>query len=155
MRSRLPLNLASRLVISHLIIGILSIGLISSIAAYFILDRGRREVESFLEDTAFLVANNLEPPMIAAAGNGQLTTPISDVLTQFFSERPEIRYFLFQMGGKLLATNDPKDPSINAAELPPEVFQALKGVDGDARRPDFNRQEAFYVAIPISHNNVV
>ncbi len=156
MRSRLPLNLTSRLVISHLIIGILSIGLISSIAAYFILDRGRSEVESFLEDTAFLVANNLEQPMIEANGNtNQLASVMSGVLGQFFYERPEIHYYLFETDGKLLVTNDQNDPSIKAASMPPEVFQALKGVDGDARRPEENGQEAFYVAIPIAHDNVI
>jgi two-component system sensor histidine kinase SaeS len=156
MRSRLPLNLTSRLVISHLIIGILSIGLISSIAAYFILDRGRNEVESFLEDTAFLVANNLEQPMMEANGDtSQLASVMSGVLGQFFSERPEIHYYLFQTGGKLLVTNDNQDPSLKSTTLPPEVLQALEGVDGDARRLEENGQEAFYVAIPISHDNVI
>ncbi len=156
MRSRLPLNLTSRLVISHLVIGVLSIGLISSIAAYFILDRGRSEVESFLEDTAFLVANNLEQPMMQANGNTtQLASVMSGVLGQFFYERPEIHYYLFQTDGKLLVTNDQKDPSISGTSVPPEVFQALKGVDGDARRPEESGQQAFYVAIPIAHGNVI
>ncbi len=156
MRSRVPLSLTTRLVISHLIIGILSIGLISSIAAYFILDRGRSEVESFLEDTAFLVANNLEQPMIGANGNNeQLASVMSGVLGQFFYERPEIHYYLYQTDGKLLVTNDKNDPSLSTTSMPPEVFQALKGVDGDARRPEQNGQEAFYVAIPILHNNVI
>ncbi len=155
MRSRLPSSLTSRLVLSHLIIGILSIGLISAIAAYFILDRGRREVESYLEDTAFLVANNLEQPMMEGGAENQMVSVMNNVLGQFFYERPAVHYYLFQPDGKLLATNDKKDPSIQGTAPPPEVAQALKGLDGDARHLEENGQEAFYVAIPISHDGVV
>jgi len=155
MKVRLPLSLTARLVISHLIIGVLSIGLISVIAAHFIIDRGRREIESFLENTAFLVSNNLEQPMIEASGNGQLTSVMNNVLSQFFYERPEIRYSLYQAGGKLLASNDLNDVGSNGSALPPEIFEALKGVDGEARRADATGQETYYIAIPISHNEII
>ena len=156
MKAPLPLSLTSRLVLSHLIIGILSIGLISSIAAHFIIDRGRREVESFLEDTASLVSNNMEQPMIDNAGSGQLSALMSGILSQFFSERPEIKFSLYQVDGKLLATNDKNDVgSLNSNTPPPEVNTALKGVDGEDRRLDANSQENYYVAIPISHEDKV
>ena len=156
MISRLPLSLTTRLVLSHLIIGILSIGLISAIAAHFIIDRGQREVESFLEDTAFLVSNNLEQPMIDANGSGTLTSVMSSILNQFLSERPEIKYSLYQADGKLLATNDKNDlGQATPGVLPPEINEALKGVDGEARRLDALGQENYYIAIPISHESVV
>lgn len=156
MKAPLPLSLTARLVLSHLIIGILSIGLISSIAAHFIIDRGRREVESFLEDTASLVANNLQQPIIDNAGSGKLNTLMSDILGQFFYERPEIKFSLYQADGKLLATNDKSDVgSPDSNTLPPEVNAALKGIDGEDRRLDGNSQENYYVAIPISQKDKV
>ncbi len=156
MMYRLPLSLTTRLVLSHLIIGILSIGLISAIAAHFIIDRGRREVESFLEDTAFLVSNNLEQPMIEANSGGTLTSAMSGIVNQFLSERPEIKYSLYQAGGILLATNDKNDlGQATKGQLPPEITEALKGVDGEARRLDALGQENYYIAIPISHESIV
>jgi signal transduction histidine kinase len=156
MKQRLPLNLTTRLVLSHLLIGIFSIGLISAIAAHFILDRGRGEVESFLEDTAFLVSNNLEQPMMESGGSDQLTDLMSSVLGQFFSQRPEIRYTLYQSDGNMLTTNDKSDlGSTLGNPIPPEVQDALTGVDGEVRRLDKAGQENFYVAIPISHKNII
>jgi len=156
MKSRLPLSLTTRLVLSHLIIGIFSIGLISVIAAHFIIDRGRREVESFLEDTAFLVANNLEQPMMEAGGSGQLTSLMSSVLGQFFFQRPEIKFTLYQADGKILTTNDKTDLGTSQANpIAVEVEVALSGVDGEESRLDSIGQENYYVAIPISHQNVV
>src|SRR5450759_2508307 len=156
MKAPLPLSLTSRLVLSHLIIGILSIGLISAIAAHFIIDRGRREVENFLEDTASLVSNNLEQSLIDNAGSGQPSAVMSGILGQFFYQRPEIKFSLYQADGKLLATNDKSGVgSTDSNTLPPEVNTALKGVDGEDRRLDANSQENYYVAIPISHEDKV
>jgi len=156
MKAPLPLSLTSRLVLSHLIIGILSIGLISAIAAHFIIDRGRREVENFLEDTASLVSNNLEQSLIDNAGSGKPSAVMSGILGQFFYQRPEIKFSLYQADGKLLATNDKSGVgSTESNTLPPEVNTALKGVDGEDRRLDANGQENYYVAIPISHEDTV
>jgi len=156
MTFRLPDHLTTRLVLSHLIIGILSIGLISAIAAHFIIDRGRREVESFLEDTAFLVSNNLEQPMIDSKVAGSLTSGMSSILNQFLSERPEIKYSLYQVDGILLATNDVNDlGQVAKGVLPPEITEALKGVDGEARRVDALGQENYYIAIPVSHESII
>jgi signal transduction histidine kinase len=156
MMHRIPLNLTTRLVLSHLIIGILSIGLISAIAAYFIIDRGRREVENFLEDTAFLVSNSLEQPLMDANSSGTLTAAMSSTLNKYLGGRPEIKYSLYQAGGILLDTNDTNDlGQATPGVEPPEITEALKGVDGEARRNDASGQENYYIAIPISHESVI
>ena len=66
---RLPFlqGLSARLVASHLLVGVLSVGLIASIAGNFILDNGRREVENVYDEMAFLLSNNLEMPFINLA----------------------------------------------------------------------------------------
>ena len=56
-------SLAARLIVSHLVVGVVSVGLIASIAGRFILESGRREVENIYEDIAFLISNDLEVPV--------------------------------------------------------------------------------------------
>jgi hypothetical protein len=151
----IPHRLTARLVFSHLLVGLISIGLISGIAGYFIIDRGRREVENFLEDTAFLVSNQLEEPMIEAGGTGEYSQRLQQVVDQFFPERPDIRYTLFLNSGKIISTNEPELPDKNSNEILQEVNQALKGMDGEIRRKDSTFQDVFYVAVPINHDHVV
>jgi two-component system OmpR family sensor kinase len=151
----IPQGLTTRLVVSHLLVGLISIGIISTIAGYFIIDRGRRDVENVLEDTAFLVSNQLEEPMIEAGGTGEYTDRLKQVVDQFFPERPNMRYTIFLKSAQIITTNEPDLPEKYATEVLPEVIQALQGMDGETRRKDVAGQDIFYVAVPINHDHVI
>jgi signal transduction histidine kinase len=151
----IPQKLTTRLVLSHLLVGLISIGLISGIAGYFIIDRGRREIENYLEDSAFLISNQLEKPMQEVVDSGAVTPSISAIIDQYFPERPELRFTIFLNNGKVVTTNETPLPDLSSGDVLPEVAQALRGMDGETRRPDTRGEDTFYVAVPISHDNAI
>jgi hypothetical protein len=96
MKHRLFTSLAVRLVVSHLMVGVLSVGLIASIAGHFILETGRREIENIYEDTAFLIGNDLEVPLISSVEGGvNVKDQITTLMEHSLAGRGRVGYSIF------------------------------------------------------------
>ena len=152
---RLPFlqGLSARLVASHLLVGVLSVGLIASIAGNFILDNGRREVENVYDEMAFLLSNNLEMPFINLA-KGEALNPaeIKAVIEEGLTGRDNVKYTIFLPDGTPLVSNE---IGVNFSQVPPEVQSALQQTEGNQIRVNEQGYEAFYVAVPITHEGVI
>jgi signal transduction histidine kinase len=147
-------SLAARLIISHLVVGVVSVGLIASIAARFIMESGRREVENIYEDIAFLISNDLEAPFInLAEGLGINSDEIKHLIEQDLGDRKGVDYAVYLTDGMLLATNHPGEDTYQS--VPPEVTAALREPDALSVRPNSRGEESFYIAVPIAHQNVI
>jgi signal transduction histidine kinase len=153
---KLPLvrSLAARLIISHLIVGVVSVGLIASIAGRFIMESGRREVENIYEDIAFLLSNRLEITFInLAQGNPVNLEAAKQEIERDLSGRPNVNFAVFTTDGTVLITNEPA--SDFSSVLPPEFVTALREPDAVDVRINGAGQETFYIAVPISHQNII
>jgi signal transduction histidine kinase len=153
---KLPLvrSLAARLIISHLIVGVVSVGLIASIAGRFIMESGRREVENIYEDIAFLLSTHLEGTFISlAAGSPVNLDAVKQEIAQYLNGRPNVNFAVFTTDGAVLITNEPASDFSDG--LPPEVVTALREADAVEVRPNSAGQETFYIAVPISHQNII
>jgi len=151
MKQRLFASLAVRLVISHLIVGALSVGLIASIAGHFILETGRREIENIYEDTAFLIGNDLEVPLILYVDEGKVVNEqILALMNHSLTGRGRVGYSIYLADGAVFMGNENLDP---AAPIMPEVKIALSGMDGESIRDNLAGEETFFVAVPIKHQD--
>ena len=152
---RLPIlqGLSARLVASHLLVGVLSVGLIASIAGNFILDSGRREVENVYDEMAFLLSNNLEMPFIdLAKGDGLNPSGIRAVIEEGLTGRTHVKYTVFLVDGSPVVSNE---IGANFTQVPPEVQTALQQTEGTQIRVNEQGYEAFYVAVPITHEGII
>ncbi len=147
-------SLAARLIVSHLIVGVVSVGLIASIAGRFIMESGRREVENIYEDIAFLMSNDLEAPLInLAEGLGINPDEIKRVIGQDLGGRQGVNFDVFLTDGTLVVTSQPVVET--SRSIPPEVTSALHEPDALDIRANSNGEETFYIAVPIAHQNVI
>ncbi len=146
-------GLASRLVATHLFVGVLSVGLIASIAGHFILDSGRREVENVYDEMAFLLSNNLEMPFLELAnGNSLDPAEIKSVLEEGLKGRSSVKYTVFLSNGTTVVSNE---TGADFSKIPPEVQTALLQIEGTQIRRDEQGNETFYVAVPITHESII
>jgi len=151
MKPRLFASLAVRLVISHLMVGALSVGLIASIAGHFILETGRREIENIYEDTAFRIGHDREVSLISyALGAGTDKEQIRMAMQHSLTGRVGVGYSIFLANGTVLVTNESGDES---APMMPEVRIALSGMDGESIRNNPAGKETFFIAVPIKHQD--
>jgi len=152
---RLPFlqGLAARLVASHLLVGVISVGLIASIAGHFILDSGRREVENVYDEIAFLISNNLEMPFInLAQGNGLDPAELKSVIEEGLTGRSGVKYTVFLADGTPVVSNE---TGTDFKHISPEVQAALQQNEGTQIRTNEQGYEAFYVAVPIIHETTI
>ena len=152
---RLPFlqSLGARLVLSHLLVGILSVGLIASIAGYFILDSGRREVENVYDEMAFLISNNLEMPFIDLAKGDKIDPSVlKTVIEEGLTGRANVKYTVFLADGTPVVSNE---TGVDFTQIPPEVQAALQQTEGTQVRRNNQGYETLYVAVPITHESSI
>jgi signal transduction histidine kinase len=150
-----PKSLSSRLILSHLLVGIVSILLISAFASYFILDAGQRELEHTLDDEATSLSNSLIPLISAIRdGQGSIAT-VNSVLQRFSAIHPGIYYTIYQAGGSVWLTNEMLQENTVSTAHAQEVTAALSGASGYLVREDNEGNQTFYLAVPMVDENGV
>jgi signal transduction histidine kinase len=144
-------SLAARLVLSHMIVGAISVGIIASIAGHFIMETGRREVQNIYEDTAFLISSGLEMPLINfAEGEGLDGRQIQAEMDRWLNTKRIFNYSVFLPDGAIVITNETNE---DLSASVPEIMAARVDVEGEDIRNNRSGQETFYVAVPITHKD--
>ncbi|MDR3572806.1 MAG: HAMP domain-containing sensor histidine kinase [Anaerolineaceae bacterium] len=133
----------------------ISIGLISVFAAYFILRSGQREVQHTLEDQAFLLSDALASPFSDIIDSQTSTKPLKDIIDQFIKKYPDLNYSVFNPTGQIILTNEGIPIQETTYLIFPEVTQAFQGTRGYVIRPSANGITTCYIAVPISGDNNV
>lgn len=147
-------NLATRLVFSHMLVGAVTVGLIASIAGYFILQSGQREVENNIEDLAFILSNDLENAFVQMGPKRPIDlAPVQQVLKSDLVNRPNVHYTIYSNDGSPILSNEAPLEVIYPPS--PEVTNALNNAESKAVRKNKQGRDTFYVAVPISHNFMV
>ena len=143
-------SLKARLILSHLLVVIVSIGLISAFAAYFILQSGQREVQHTLEDQAFLLSDALASPFSDLIGTHDSTKPRSDIIDQFITKYPNLKSSVFNPNGQLMLTNEGITIQDTSQLNFSEVTQAFQGTRVFAIRQASDGTQICIIAVPIS-----
>jgi signal transduction histidine kinase len=146
-------SLKARLIFSHLLVGIVSIGLILAVAAYFILQSGRREVQHTLEDQAFLLSNALAAPFSDLNDDHNSTQQLSNIIEQFITKYPNLKYSVFSPTGRLMLTNEGSIIQDTSQPTSPEVTQAFQGTNGYVIRTSADGTQICSIAVPLLGDN--
>jgi signal transduction histidine kinase len=119
-------SLNTRLVISHLAVSLVSIILMAVFAGRAISQAANSEAEHNLQELAFAAGNALELPIQEVQTGRVEPGYIKELLSQMFSDSPELRFTVYLPDGMpLVDSNETMPPSANRANAP-EVIEALE-----------------------------
>lgn len=152
--SRLLPSLHARLVLSHLLVSLVSIVLISVFAGRYIFQAALAELEHNLQTLAFASGNALEP-LLNQYRDGKIDSSVlGSTLDQMFQDYPEIQYTLYLPDGSPLIDDSGTLPPAANRKTAPEVMGAFENDAGrgTATRSGANGKQYFYLAALIQTN---
>jgi len=157
MKSILPRTIQGRLVLSHLLVSLVSIVLISAYAAGVLYGAVRTQVESRYESLGFAAAHDLAQAFRDYPGGNAPEAVLSASLSRFFSGRPEVHITIYLPDGTPLLDVDGALPQVATAESDPELWKAVSSESGKSShtRRDGQGSERLYVAFRIDDESQV
>lgn len=151
MRFLIPRGLQSRLVLSHLLVSLISVSLMSIYAGQVLLNAVRREVEHRYEDLAYAATNRVEKPfsdyLLGDIDREQLESELSSI---FFGV-PEIGYTLYLPNGEPIIDRTGVLPQAATPENSPDVWNAMQA--GEAEFSHWDRQGREWLALSVRIND--
>lgn len=152
-----PRTIQARLILSHLLVALVSIALLSIYAGVVLFNATRKQATDRYESIAFTAANNLEQPLMDYLAGDASEQEIKEAVAFVFADVPEVHYTVYLPSG--LPVVDSSDPSPVQADpdSSPEIFEAAEDEFGKA---DYIRlsalgTETFYLAVRIERNGEV
>ncbi len=127
MKSIIPRTIQARLILSHLLVSLISIVLISVYAGGTLYSATRTQVEHRYEDLAFAAADLLEHHLLEYQENRSVQPNLSISIAKLFRNNPEVRYTVYDSTGRAIVDNSGDlSVSLPAADRP-EVMRVLSG----------------------------
>ncbi|HEX9029081.1 MAG TPA: hypothetical protein VF823_07895, partial [Anaerolineales bacterium] len=148
---KLPLSLHSRLLLSHLLVSLISITLISAFAANSIFKAAREDIERSAEDLAYAAGSALEAPMSDFISGSKDITASKNVLMHLLANHPEIHYTIYLPDGTPIMDSGQSLPPKADRASAPEVMNALQGEAGSSEeiRTSPQGEQVIYVAVRV------
>jgi signal transduction histidine kinase len=151
-RRLLPHTLRGRLLLSHLVVTLAALTLVSGFAASTLIRARLAEVEHALEDRGFLLSNNLEEPLRAFRSGEGSSEAVLALLAQSPAGRYEPELMVVLPNGELIGRTPLLGDDPRAG---PEVRAAFQRGDVTDIRTDATGREMMYTAVPILHQQIV
>ncbi len=157
MRLPVPHSLYARLTLSHFLVAVVSVGLISIFAGNSIITASREQVEHHMEDLAFAASNALEEPLQNFLEEEISLADVYHVLDLLLADQENIAYTLYLVDGTPLFDSHISLPSQADFDTTPEVFTALQDEigEGDLIRPNEHGEDIFYIAVRVQHEDKI
>ncbi len=157
MRFPVPHSLYARLTLSHLLVAVVSIGLISLFASHSIMTASREQVEHHMEDLAFAASNTLEEPLEKFLEDEISFGEVYNSIDFLLRSEEYISYTLYLVDGTPLYDSNTTSPIQTDPTSAPEVFIALQDEigEGEIIRPNEQGVDTFYVAVRIQHEDEI
>jgi signal transduction histidine kinase len=157
MRSLLPRTIGARLILSHLLVSVVSIALISLFAGNVLLSAARKNVEHRYQDMAFAASNYLEQPLIDLISGEGSQGDIEAALAQVFAGSPEVHYTIFLPDGAAVFDSSGVLPSHANPGGDPEIWESIESRIGQAEMERINAagDRSLYVAVRVEHSGTV
>lgn len=148
-------RLTTRLILSHLLVGVVGIGLITLVAYNFILQGGRRMIEDELTDLALNTSNSLENPFLNLSQSQDFIPVVRQVLQTTIAHKNLIDYVVFARDGSALLTSQSTPAPSRIAQVAPQVQRSLEGKTIHFSSKDPQQGDVFYTIVPVSHLDMV
>jgi len=144
-------------VLSHLLVSVLSVFLISLFAANAILTASQTEVKHNLEDLAYAVSNSLEARFEEVENRESDFNIVKMELKRLLSNHPELQYTLYLPDGAPIVDNSGTLPVNANAGGAPDVLDALHNEMGQSQTVLRNPQgeRIFFISIRIQRGDNV
>ncbi len=147
---KLSNSLNSRLMISHLVVSLVSIVLMSIYTGQFIFRSANIELEHNLQDLAFTAGNAIEMPIQEVREGRVEATFIRELLARLLADNPGIQFAVYYPDRRLLIGSNEDLPDRVNRENSPEVLDALESNIGrGVNIRDFNGQRYMFMAVLI------
>jgi signal transduction histidine kinase len=157
MKVFIPRTIQARLVLSHLLVSLISILLISIYAGSVLFNAVRSQVEHSYEDLAFSATNELEIPLAAFLSGVGSEADVAAAITHLFASKPEIHYTVYLPNGDAIVdSTGVLPPSANRVDNP-EIWEAIEGESGEADYVSKNVQgnEVLQIAVRVVQSDQV
>lgn len=152
-----PRTLHARLILSHLLVALISILLISVFAGRSIINSAIQQTIHDAEFLAFAASNALEDGMSGFMRGEGSREQIETAITPLLASRPAIGYTVFLPDGTPVAGSAQELPPPAAPDNSPELWEALSSETGQGERfgagPDGD--EKVFIAVRIVHENAI
>ncbi len=157
MRLPIPKTLNSRLILSHLLVAMVSITLISIYAGQAMYTAARRQFENSIEDLAYTSSNALEEPLMDYLSGRDSANQVRSVAESLLSNKSDLGYTIYLPDGVPLVAGGGELLPGPATTDAPEVWEAIQGITGRSKRIHTNAQgiEMLYFAVRIEHSDQI
>ena len=157
MNSIFPRTIQARLILSHLLVALVSIALISIYAGVVLFNAARTQAEHRYESIAFVASNYLEQPLIDILEGGGSEEEVREAIALIFAEVPEVHYTVYLPTGlPVLDSSDTLPPQADPSSAP-EIWEAVEDEMGEAEYIRLSAQgiETFFLAVRIERSGNV
>jgi heavy metal sensor kinase len=154
---KLTPSLQTRLALSHLLVALVSITVLSAIAGRSIFNAAREEVAHNLEDLAFALSNALELPLEEVQAGRAESSLVSSSIASLLASRPNLDYAIYWPDGRLLIDRNGTAEKQITSDNNPEIWEAINNEIGEGEFSRINEQgeEIYYVATRIQKEGEV
>ncbi len=157
MRSSFAQTLNARLILSHLLVAVVSITLISVVAGRSIFTSARQQVEHYYEDLAYAASNRLEASLMKLVTGSGSIDEVAAVLAQAFPEHLNLHLTIYAPDGAPIYDNQSSTPARALPADSPEIWAAQGGDLGEAEEIRANEAgiQTLYLAVRIEHQGQI
>jgi signal transduction histidine kinase len=157
MKYVLPRTLQARLILSHLVVSLISVALISLYAGQTLFNAVRAQVEHRYEDLLFAAVNQIEQPLQNYLAGQHGSESIQQSLEPSMAYHPEVQYVLYLADGTPLLSRSGELPPPATQQTTPELWAALNSPigEGEQFRPNSQGQETLYLAARIQRDRQI
>lgn len=150
-------SLQTRLVLSHLLVALVSITVLSAIAGRSIFNAAREEVVHNLQDLAFALSNALELPVEEVQSGRAESSLVSTSIASLLSSRPNLDYAIYWPDGRLMIDRNGTAEKQITPDNNPEIWTAINSDIGEGEFSRINEQgeEIYYVVTRIQKEGEV
>ena len=157
MRSLLPRTIQARLILSHLLVSLISIVVISIYSAGVLYNALYSQVRFQYEEVGQIALNDLEKPFIAYTSGVASEAEVQGVLSRLVSSHPGFHFTIYLPDGSPVIDSSGSLPAPAQSASEPEVWDALQDDLGKGNRTgkDAAGTQRLYLAMLIEEDGQV
>ncbi len=157
MRFLVPGTIQARLILSHLLVSLVSIALISVYAGFGVFNAAIGQAEQYYENLAFAASNNLELTMQDYLAGEASASEIREVAERSFAKLPNVHYTVYMIDGVPVVHRNHEPPPKADLDANPELADALVNPTGLARvvRANNAGERSIFIAVRVEHGNEI
>ena len=144
-------SLRTRLVLSHLLVSLVSIVVISAVAGRSISRAAQDEVQQRLQTLAFATSSALEDPIQNLLSNKGQPGDLQAAIDPLLASQPYVFYGIYWPDGRLILRSSPLMPDAATQDDSPELWQIMHDgmIASSIVRPANQGERTIFVATPI------